>query len=103
MNRPGRVMASASPGTCELPAERVRLLEGAFENVPTIDGAIRDNQAYADQYGVRLDFTERADASEAEVDSQRLQQGLAISREPMEHMGARSLRVGGRRGCHLLF
>jgi len=45
--------------------------------MPLIDGAIRDNQAYADRYGVRLSLTERADAAEIEVDSQRLQQVLA--------------------------
>lgn len=45
--------------------------------MPLVDGAIRDNQSYAEQYSVRLEITERADAAEVEVDSQRLQQVLA--------------------------
>ncbi|HQT32152.1 MAG TPA: ATP-binding protein [Thiobacillus sp.] len=45
--------------------------------MPLIEGAIRDNQAYANQHGIRLNFVERADAAEVEVDPQRLQQVLA--------------------------
>lgn len=45
--------------------------------MPLIDGAIRDNQTYADPYGVRLDFTERTDGVVVDVDSLRLQQVLA--------------------------
>jgi signal transduction histidine kinase len=45
--------------------------------MPLIDVAMRDIQAYADQYGVRLDLTERVDAAVVEVDALRLQQVLA--------------------------
>ena len=45
--------------------------------MPLIEASIRDNQAYADQHGVRLALLERADAVEVEVDAQRLQQVLA--------------------------
>jgi len=45
--------------------------------MPLIDAAMRDIQAYADQYEVRLDLTERVDAAVVEVDSLRLQQVLA--------------------------
>ena len=45
--------------------------------MPLIEQTIRDNQAYADQHGVQLDFAERADAAVVEVDSQRVQQVMA--------------------------
>jgi PAS domain S-box-containing protein len=61
----------------KLMAGKLRFDLRAQPLMPLIDGAIHDNQAYADQYGVRLDFTERVDAAEVEVDSLRLQQVLA--------------------------
>ncbi len=45
--------------------------------MPLIEGAIRDNQAYADRYGVRLHLAQGAGAVQVEVDTQRLQQVLA--------------------------
>ena len=45
--------------------------------IPLIEGAIRDNQAYADQNGVRLLLAHGAGAVRVEVDAQRLQQVLA--------------------------
>ena len=45
--------------------------------MPLIEQTIRDNQAYADQHGVQLDFAERSDAAVVEVDSQRVQQVMA--------------------------
>jgi len=45
--------------------------------MPLIEGAVRDNQAYADQHEVRLDITSCSVTVAVEVDAQRLQQVLA--------------------------
>jgi PAS domain S-box-containing protein len=45
--------------------------------MPLVEQAIRDNQTYADQRGVRLHLVERMDAIVVEVDPQRLQQVMA--------------------------
>ncbi|MDP1532701.1 MAG: HAMP domain-containing sensor histidine kinase [Rubrivivax sp.] len=45
--------------------------------MPLIEGAIRDNEAYADQNGVRLHLAHGAGVVQVEVDAQRLQQVLA--------------------------
>ncbi len=45
--------------------------------MPLVEQALRDNQAYADQYGVRLMRAQTCDAAQVEVDGLRLQQVLA--------------------------
>ena len=45
--------------------------------MPLIEQALRDNQAYADQYDVRLIPAQTCDAAQVEVDGLRLQQVLA--------------------------
>jgi signal transduction histidine kinase len=45
--------------------------------MPLIEHALRDNQAYADQNGVRLNLAHGAGSVQVEVDAQRLQQVLA--------------------------
>jgi len=42
--------------------------------MPLVEHALRDNQAYADQFGVTLRITQRDDALHVDVDAQRLQQ-----------------------------
>ncbi len=45
--------------------------------MPLLDQALTDNQAYAEQFGVRLVQTHRLEGVQIEVDAQRLQQVLA--------------------------
>jgi len=45
--------------------------------MPLLEQAIQENQAYADQYGVRLALAQACGEAQVEVDAQRLQQVLA--------------------------